>query len=655
MLKPIPVAIFVDRFAPGGTQRQMLELLTRLDRKRFRVHPVCFHSKGIWFKRVADLGDPVTLFPIHGFRRPDTARQLLAFAWWCRTQQIEVLQTCELYSNIFGLPGGALASVPLRIGSRRGFVEPPGLQRLQRASYSKAQFVVANSHAAAERLRIDRVDEEKIIMIPNGIDLARFPARQYSSRPTRVAVVACLREEKRIDVLISAIPQIVASCPDTKFVIAGDGTCREDLLTLARELGVLENIDFLGHRDDVSAVLSQADIFVLPSRSEAFPNAIMEAMATGLPVVASNVGGIPELVEDGRTGHLVQPGDATALADSVIALLQQPQRLEEFGRAGRSKVEQSYSFDRMVAQFEDLYERELAVRRQVMRSGTRGAKQIVKDTLMNSYLASGFPLVRNRVFARFGRSQLTVLSYHQVKSPAEDCSSVTPAAFLKQMQFLKARYTVLPLSEAVRVSSKPGVRGRIVAVTFDDGYLDNATTAAPILRSLGLPACFFVATDMIGSDQPFPHDVVQGRKESHMSWDDVRSLVAQGFEIGSHSCGHADFGLISLEQAKRELRESRQRLERELDIPIRAFAFPYGHRRNMRPDTVVAARKEYEICCSAYGGHNVVPTDIGNVRRVVISTGVGFLAFRAILEGWPILRRGNPYKANEQPAEQCAS
>jgi L-malate glycosyltransferase len=652
MLKPIPVAIFVDRFAPGGTQRQMIELLARLDRTRFRVHPVCFHSDGSWFKRVADLGDPVALFPIHGFRRPDTARQLLAFAWWCRTHQIEILQTCELYSNVFGLPGGALASVPLRIGSRRGFVEPPGLQRLQRASYSKAQFVVANSQAAAERLRIEQVDEEKIVVIPNGIDPARFPARQYSGRPTRVAVVACLREEKRIDVLISAIPQIVASCPDTRFVIAGDGTCREDLATLARELGVLANIDFLGHRDDVSAVLSGADIFVLPSRSEAFPNAIMEAMAAGLPVVASNVGGIPELVEDGRTGHLVQPGDATALADSVIALLQQPQRLEEFGRAARRKVEQSYSFDRMVGQFEDLYERKLAARRQAIRSGTSGAKQIVKGTLMNTYLASGFPLVRNHVVARFGRSQLTVLSYHQVKTPAEDCSSVTPAAFLKQMQFLKAHYTVLPLSEAVKVSSKPGVGGRIVAVTFDDGYLDNATDAAPILRSLGLPACFFITTDMIDSDQPFPHDVEQRRyHEKHMSWDDVRWLVEQGFEVGSHSCGHADFGLISLEHAKRELRESRQRLERELHIPVRAFAFPYGHRRNMRRDTIAAAGEEYEICCSAYGGHNIAPIDSGNVRRVVISTGVGFLAFRAILEGWPILRRGNPYKANEQPAE----
>ena len=656
MLKPVPIAIFVDRFAPGGTQRQMIELLKRLDRKRFRVHPVCFHSEGTWFKQVAELDDPVALFPIHGFRRPATMRQLLAFAWWCRTHQIEILQTCELYSNVFGLPGGALASVPLRIGSRRGFVEPPGLQRLQRASYSKAQFVVANSQAAADRLRLEKVEEEKIVLIPNGIDLARFPARQYSGSPTRVAVVACLREEKRIDVLISAIPQIIANRPDTRFIIAGEGTCREPLVTLARELGVLDKIDFLGHREDVSAVLSDADIFVLPSRSEAFPNAIMEAMAAGLPVVASNVGGIPELVEDGRTGHLVQPGDAAGLADSVIALLERPQQLEEFGRAARRKVEESYSFDRMVGQFEDLYERELGVRRRAIGSGTSMAKQVVKNTLMNTYLASGFPLVRNQLFARVGRRQLTVLCYHQVKSPADDCSSVTPATFRKQMQFLKTHYTVLPLSEAVKVSLEPGVGPRIVAITFDDGYLDNATNAAPILRSLGLPACFFVTTDMVGSDQPFPHDVVQRRpNESHMSWEDVRSLAAQGFEVGSHSCSHADFGVISLEQAKRELRESRQRLERELDIPIRAFAFPYGHRRNMSPETMAAARAEYEFCCSAYGGHNLAPVDRRNVRRVVISTGVGFLAFRAILEGWPILRRSNPYKATERPAEQPAS
>ncbi len=178
MSTQIPVAVFVDRYAPGGTQRQMIELLARLDRRRFRVHPVCFHTAGVWFDRVTRLGEPVALFPIHGFRRPATLRELGAFARWCREKQIAVLHTCELYSNIFGLPGGAIASVPARIGSRRGFVETPGLQALQRASYAAAHRIVANSQAAAQRLRYEGVADSKIVVIPNGIDSAIFPARQ---------------------------------------------------------------------------------------------------------------------------------------------------------------------------------------------------------------------------------------------------------------------------------------------------------------------------------------------------------------------------------------------------------------------------------------------------------------------------------------------
>ena len=379
----------------------------------------------------------------------------------------------------------------------------------------------------------------------------------------------------------------------------------------------------------------------------------MEAMAAGLPVVASDVGGVPELVEDNRTGHLVRPGDSSALAQSLIGLLERPERIEKLGRAARLRVEQTYSFDRMVSQFETLYETELEVRRRATQSGGSRTKRLVKSTLMNAYLASGYPPLRNRVFTRLGRTRLTVLSYHQVKSPADDCSSVSPAAFRRQMQFLKSHYTVLPLSKAVEVGANPG--SRIVAITFDDGYLDNATIAAPILWSLGLPATFFVATDMIDSSRPFPHDVIQRRhNEKHMAWGDLRSLVAQGFEIGSHTCGHADLGVVSLEDAQRELRASRERLEQELGVAVRLFAFPYGHRRNMRPETTAAARAEYDVCCSAYGGHNIAPVNRGNVRRIVISSGVSFLAFRAILEGWPILRTSNPYRAGEQPTEQPA-
>ncbi len=172
-------------------------------------------------------------------------------------------------------------------------------------------------------------------------------------------MVACLREEKRIDVLINAAPQILARFPDAHFLIAGDGTCRESLVALAGQLGITDRVTFLGHRDDVPAVLAQADMFVLPSRSEALPNSVIEAMASGLPVVASRVGGIPELVDDGKTGYLVPPGDPNALADALARLLEDPRRSAELGRAGRIKIEQNYSFDRMVEQMETLYVTEL--------------------------------------------------------------------------------------------------------------------------------------------------------------------------------------------------------------------------------------------------------------------------------------------------------
>jgi peptidoglycan/xylan/chitin deacetylase (PgdA/CDA1 family) len=370
----------------------------------------------------------------------------------------------------------------------------------------------------------------------------------------------------------------------------------------------------------------------------------MEAMASGLPVVATDVGGIPELVKDGTTGRLVSPGDVNGLATAISDTIADPARAEQWGRNGRRVIEDTYSFDRMVDQFQALYESEYAARTTPVRAPRTW--QPLKRTLMRSYLHSGLPTVREELMSRLGRGRLTVLNYHQVNDPANDFSTVGTAAFRQQMQYLKDNYRVVPLSQAIAALTTTGHSDRLVAITFDDGYADNARIAAPILRRLGLPATFFVSTNMIGSSEPFPHDLVQGRPpQEHMSWDDLRQLIAEGFEVGSHTCSHADMGTVPLEEAEHELAESKRRLELELGIPIRQFAFPYGHRHNMRPDTIATAQRHYDVCCSAYGGHNTAPVDRNNVRRIVISTGVTFLAFRAILEGWPILRRENPYRA----------
>lgn len=270
-------------------------------------------------------------------------------------------------------------------------------------------------------------------------------------------------------------------------------------------------------------------------------------------------------------------------------------------------------------------------------------KSLVKNALMRTYLASGLPATHHRIAARLGHGRLTVLTYHQVRDPADDGSSVGIGAFRQQMEYLSENYRVVPLLDAVRRLSRKGSAERLVAITFDDGYLDNETTAAPILREYQLPCTFFVSTDMIGSERPFPHDSLRRRQpQPHMTWDDLRRLAAHGFDIGSHTCSHADMGKIPLQEAEVELRGSRARLEQELGQPIKLFAFPYGRRRNMRPDTIAAARREYEVCCAAYGGHNLTPIDPGQVRRIIISSGVSFLAFRALLEGWPMVRLANP-------------
>ncbi|HMF28758.1 MAG TPA: glycosyltransferase, partial [Candidatus Cybelea sp.] len=137
-------------FEPGGTERQMIELVRRLDRSRWRVHVACFRARGAWFGRVAEAVESVAVFPVYSFKSPGVLRQMSAFAHWCRSHNIAVVHTAALPSNVFGLPAAALARVPVRIGNRREINPDKSAAAiaLQRAAYTCAHAVVANSRAA---------------------------------------------------------------------------------------------------------------------------------------------------------------------------------------------------------------------------------------------------------------------------------------------------------------------------------------------------------------------------------------------------------------------------------------------------------------------------------------------------------------------------
>jgi glycosyltransferase involved in cell wall biosynthesis len=352
---PLPVALFFSQFLPGGTEGQMIELARRLDRTRFQVHLACLNRTGSWAARAASIAE-IAEFPIRSFRRPSTLARMWEFARWCRQRRIAVLHATDLYSNVFALPAAALARVPVRIGNRREINpdKPLGLIGLQRTSYAFAHGIVANSTAVADRLRAERVSPDAITVVPNGIDVDAYRPRTAPRPLRRIVTVANLRPEKAHEVLIDAFASLPPAL-NLELALVGGGTRSEELKRLVAQRGVASRVRFLDHRDDVPAILAESDLFVLTSRSEAFPNSVMEAMAAGLPVIATAVGGVPELVQHDVNGILIPVDDREALTRAIRRLVDEPHRAAALGHAGRETISSRFSFARMVRSFEDLY------------------------------------------------------------------------------------------------------------------------------------------------------------------------------------------------------------------------------------------------------------------------------------------------------------
>jgi glycosyltransferase involved in cell wall biosynthesis len=205
---------------------------------------------------------------------------------------------------------------------------------------------------------------EQLRVIHNGVDTARFQkAKRDRARlfpEVGDAKLVVLVGNMHSDVkghpwLIAAAPHVLSEFPDTRFVLAGDGECRGEFDRQVGELGLQQNFFFLGRRSDVPEVLANCDIAVLPSRAEGLPNAVLEYMAAGLPTVASRVGGNTELIQDGITGLLVPPEDAPSLATALLHLLRNPEWSRQLASNGQRLATESYSFERLIREVDELY------------------------------------------------------------------------------------------------------------------------------------------------------------------------------------------------------------------------------------------------------------------------------------------------------------
>ena len=216
-----------------------------------------------------------------------------------------------------------------------------------------------------------------------------------------------------------------------------------------------------------------------------------------------------------------------------------------------------------------------------------------------------------------------VVVFHRVQEETESDDSLTVSVrmFERHCRFFRRHFRVVPLPEIIRKLERGERLDRELAITFDDGYLDNFECAAPVLERLGLPATFFIVTQWMGTDVVPWWDGERNTRHPWMTWDQVRALHRKGFEIGAHTRTHADLGRVSGAEARYEIRGGRIELERQLGAPVDLFAYPYGGANHLSEDNRELIKAAgFRCCCSTRGGITMSGSDPFRLNRVPISS-----------------------------------
>lgn len=371
MREPVLVMHVAETVGWAGGEAYLLKLAATLDRRRFRL-AVVVPERGPLVTRLEALGVPT--WEVQQTRRLVSVGALRGLIAVFRREHPAIVQSHGARSNVYARLAGWFAGVPIVLSTVHNSLFDYGVGTVRRHIYVLAERltsplahrVIAVSRAVAHDL-VHRygIRADRVIAIQNGIDAAAFtPQRPRSSvleelglRPENrlIGIMGRMTPQKGHDILLRALRLLAPRFPRLRCLIIGDGPLEPWLKRQAGELGLSPYCVFTGARSDVADLLAVLEIAVLPSRSEGLPFALLEAMALGKPVAATNVGGNIEVVEDGKTGLLTPPGDPDALADALAFLLEHPQEAVEMGQRGRVRVCEHFSLDRMIHALEDLY------------------------------------------------------------------------------------------------------------------------------------------------------------------------------------------------------------------------------------------------------------------------------------------------------------
>lgn len=359
MSDPVRVSFLIDGLSRAGTETQLLALVRTLDRRRVEPSLVLLDGTDPESEDLLPTDCPTLRLGLRSLKRPTTvARAAARLVRFWRQHRVDIVQTYFLDSTYFGVPLARLAGVRrvIRVRNNLGHWLTPRHRRLGRLIGRLADVTLTNSEPGRVALQeAERGDHRKLVVLENGVDLDRFAQIPAPRRrqPLVVGAVGNLRPVKGIDVLIRAAARV----PEVRFRVAGDGEQRGELERLIEQLGVGDRFELCGRLDDVPRFLSEIDIAALPSRAEGMANALLEFMAAGRPVVATDVGANGQLLEQGRHGILVPPDDPVALGNAIRQLAEDSARAAFLSASARRHVQERYSRAAMQLRFQDFYRR----------------------------------------------------------------------------------------------------------------------------------------------------------------------------------------------------------------------------------------------------------------------------------------------------------
>jgi glycosyltransferase involved in cell wall biosynthesis len=349
----------------GGTERQLTEIAKGLDRSRFTPHVGCFLPEGICGRELRELEIPIAVFPVRSLASPSTLQAARDMFRYVKRHDVQLVHTFDVPATIFGIFAARACGVPVVLASQRAHrgLTPGVYRRLLRLSDRVADGTVVNCEAMRRHLIEDeKVAASRIHLCYNSVDTGVFRSgrawmpQELEGASLVIGVASAQRPEKGLGTLVEAFARVRHLEPGMRLLMLGDGPCHDELRAQAMRLGIESSCVFLPPMSDIERWLPLFDIFVMPSLSEALSNSVMEAMASGCCVVASDVGGNPELVLDGRTGLLFAAGDAAGLAERLQRLIQDPLLRKRLADESTRWMNEKFSRAASLSRMQQIYE-----------------------------------------------------------------------------------------------------------------------------------------------------------------------------------------------------------------------------------------------------------------------------------------------------------